>query len=73
MIIGHLSAALEPPAILPAAIVRARDVLKVLDLTTLEFGRYEVEGDQLFYLIEDVTSRNFEDCSAKAHRSYADI
>ena len=73
MIIGLLSDVYKHKAVLPAVIFRALDALQKLDLSRLEPGRYELEGDKLFYLVQDAQPRAFDDSKAEAHRSYADI
>ena len=60
-------------AALPAAVVRALEALQKIDLKKQEPGRYEIEGDKLFYLVQDATPRSLDACKAEAHRNYADI
>ncbi len=73
MITGLLADRAQQKSLLPAAIVRALEALDGKDLATMEPGRYEVEGDKLFYLVQDVTLRRLDECQAEAHRSHADI
>ena len=73
MIVGLLSDVAKQKSVLPAAVVRAIEALKNLDLTKVEAGRYELEGDKLFYLIQDVETRSFDESKSEAHHSYADI
>ena len=53
--------------------MRALDALRKLDLDALEVGRYELEGDKLYYMIQDVDTRSFDESRPEAHRRYADI
>ena len=73
MIIGLLSDLEKQQAILPAAVVRALNALKAVDLLKQEPGRYELEGDKLFYLLQEAMPRFLDGCKTEAHREYADI
>jgi biofilm protein TabA len=73
MIIGSLADVGKQKAVLPAAVVRAIEALQKIDLKKQEPGRYELEGDKLFYLVQDATPRSVEESKAEAHKSYADI
>lgn len=73
MIIGLLSDLDKQKTLLPAAVVRALQVLQEKDLLNMEPGRYEIEGDKLFYLVQDAMPRFLEGCQTEAHRNYADI
>ena len=73
MIVGRLSDVLQQKMILPAAIFRALEVLLTMDLGNKEPGRYELEGDKLFYMVQDTELRLFENSRAEAHTQYADI
>jgi len=73
MIVGQLSDVASQKTLLPAAIVRALEALKKVDLGKLEPGRYEIEGDKLFYLVQDVELRTMEESKCEAHNKYADI
>jgi biofilm protein TabA len=73
MIVGLLSDVAAQKSILPAAVVRALEALQKLDLAAQEPGRYELEGDKLFYMIQDVMLRSLDESRAEAHHKYADI
>ena len=73
MILGSLSEFAKQKTLLPAAVVRALDVLQQQDLANMEPGRYEIEGDQLFYLVQDAMPRMLDGCKSEAHATYADI
>ncbi len=73
MIIGSLADVGKQKAVLPAAVVRALEALKKIDLLKQEPGRYELEGNKLFYLVQDAVPRSLAEGKAEAHRSYADI
>ena len=73
MIIGHLSDVSAQKSIFPAVLVRAIEALQERDLFTMEPGRYELEGDKLFFLIQDVETRSFDESKSEVHAQYADV
>ena len=73
MIVGLLSDVAQQKSVLPASIVRALEVLEKMDLIKMEPGRYEIEGDKLFCLIQDVELRSLDESRPEAHHHYADI
>lgn len=73
MILGSLSEFAKQKTLLPAPVMRALDVLQQQDLANMEPGRYEIEGDQLFYLVQDAMPRMLDGCKSEAHATYADI
>jgi len=73
MITGYLSDVSRQKSLLPAAVVRALEVLQQQDLASLAPGRYEIDGDKLFYMVQETTLRPLEASRSEAHRNYADI
>jgi biofilm protein TabA len=73
MILGQISDVARQKGILPAAIVRALEALQKVNPGTMEPGRYELEGDKLFYLVQDVELRTMGESKPEAHHKYADI
>ena len=73
MIAGQFSDLAQQKSVLPAAVVRALEAIQKVDPQKMEPGRYEVEGDKLFYLVQDVELRTLEESRAEAHRHYAVI
>ena len=73
MIVGQLADLASQKSVLPAAIVRAFEALQKVDLIKMEPGRYEVEGDKMFYLVQDVELRTMDESRTEAHNKYADI
>jgi len=49
------------------------DFLTSTNLETLEVGKYEIDGNDVFALISEYESKVHEDCRLEAHRKYADI
>ncbi len=52
---------------------RAFSFLRDRDLAGLEKGRYELEGTDLFVIIDEYMTKNESDTRLEAHRKYADI
>ena len=73
MIFGRLVDVARQRSVLPVAIVRAIEILQKSDFTKMTPGRYEIEGDRLFYTVEDVVLRTIEESRPEAHVRYADI
>ena len=73
MIAGRIADVAAQRGILPGAVVRALEALRGVRLDTMKPGRYEIEGDDLFYLVQDVELRTLEESRAEAHRKYVDI
>ncbi|MDR0439697.1 MAG: YhcH/YjgK/YiaL family protein [Candidatus Accumulibacter sp.] len=73
MIIGRISDVAAQRGVLPAVIIRALEALQKIDLGAQAPGRYEIEGDKLFYTVQAVELKTFAESRAEAHRTYADI
>ena len=73
MIAGQFADFAQQKPVLPAAVVRALEAIQKVDPLKMEPGRYEVEGDKIFYLVQDVELRTMAESRAEAHRKYADI
>jgi len=54
-------------------IARALDVLKQTDFAAKENGRYDVDGDNLYYLVQRYTTEPAEKRRPEAHEKYIDI
>ncbi len=52
---------------------KAFSFLKNADLTSLPSGRYDLEGVDLFAIIDEYTTKDEEIARFEAHRKYADI
>ena len=57
----------------PAAIKTALDFLAKPETAELPVGRYELDGDNIFVLIQDQTTAPVENKRAESHRNYIDI
>ena len=58
---------------LPPRIVRALEFLRDTDLAALSLGRHELDGDRLFALVQEYTTKPIEQCKWEAHRRYCDV
>lgn len=52
---------------------KAFEFLASKDLKTIEPGRYELEGSDLFVNVSEYVTKNMEEVPYEAHRQYADI
>ena len=73
MILGLLSEVDRQKAVLPAAVVRALEAFRTQGIANKAPGRYELEGDKLFCLVQDAVPRTVADSKSEAHSHYADI
>ena len=60
-------------AIYPAAIGRAMEWLKKTDVLALKAGTLQIEGDDIFVSIQDVTTHTFEEGRPEVHKKYVDL
>ena len=58
---------------LPPRLKEAIDFLRRADVPALSAGRHDVDGDRLFALVQEYTTRPQPDCAWEAHRQYADL
>lgn len=52
---------------------KAFDFIRESDLESMEIGRYEIDGDNIFALVQGYTSQAVEEKRFEAHRNYIDI
>jgi YhcH/YjgK/YiaL family protein len=52
---------------------QALDYLRRADLASAPAGRHDVDGDRVFALLQDYTTRPADQCVWEAHRKYADV
>jgi YhcH/YjgK/YiaL family protein len=60
-------------AYLPKPLAQALDYLRRTDLALAAVGRHDVQGDRLFALVQDYTTRPADQCVWEAHRKYIDV
>ncbi|HLZ87891.1 MAG TPA: YhcH/YjgK/YiaL family protein [Puia sp.] len=44
-----------------------------MDLTALETGKYPIDGDDVFAIVNEYTTKPASECDPESHRDYADI
>jgi biofilm protein TabA len=71
MIVGLLSDVSKH--VLPAAIVRGIEALQQLDLSRIDAGRYKLEEDDLFYVVQNATHMPADEVVTESHFIYADV
>lgn len=54
-------------------LVKGLDWLKNTDIKKLELGRHDIEGDDIFALVQDVTTKKLADARPEAHKKYLDV
>ncbi len=47
--------------------------MKTTDLSTVEPGKYEIDGSDIFALVQDYETKNRLECKLESHRKYIDI
>ena len=52
---------------------KAIDFALSTDFRPLESGRYEIDGDNVFAIVNEYTTKPAAECDPEAHREYADI
>ena len=52
---------------------KAFEFLQETDLENTESGKYVLEGDKVFAMVQEYNSRDILDCKLEAHRKYIDI
>ena len=72
MIIDRLSNP-SPFFALPPRLARALEYLRATDLRTVALGRHDLDGDDLFALVQEYTTRAADECVWEAHRRYIDV
>ena len=72
MIFGQLSKR-ENDRVYPWAIRKALDYLRNTDVMQLAPGRYEVEGDNIFANVMEMTTHGFAGSHPEIHQKYADL
>jgi YhcH/YjgK/YiaL family protein len=58
---------------LSAKIKRGLELLKGEKLSAKKDGRYEIDGDELYYIIQRYTTKPVEEGRLEAHKKYIDI
>ncbi len=72
MIIDRLSNP-SPFFALSPRLTRALEYLRATDMRSVELGRHDLDGDHLFALVQEYTTRTADQCVWEAHRRYIDV
>ena len=72
MIIDRLSNS-SPFFELPKRLTRALEYLRATDMRSVALGRHDLDGDHLFALVQEYTTRTADQCVWEAHRRYIDV
>jgi YhcH/YjgK/YiaL family protein len=51
----------------------AFDYLQKTDFSKMEVGKTEINGDEVYFMVQEYTSKKHEDCKLEAHKKYIDI
>src|ERR1700742_638390 len=43
------------------------------DLSAMEVGRYPIDGDEVFAIVNEYTTKPSSECDPESHQEYADI
>lgn len=52
---------------------KAFDYIKNTDFSKVELGRYELDGKNLYVMIQEYTAKSIADYKIEAHKNYVDI
>lgn len=58
---------------LPPRVRQALEYLRTTDMAAVPIGRHELDGDRLFALVQEYTTRPPDSCIWEAHRKYIDV
>ncbi len=73
MIYGRLDNLAAEAGTLPDNILKGLKFLAETDLANAEPGRIDIDGDQMFALVQDYTTKSPSEKRPEAHESYIDI
>lgn len=72
MVVGTLSKC-EQYYVFGENFKKAFEFLKNNDIREMELGRYDIDGDNVFILVQEYTSKTTDNCGLEAHNIYADV
>ena len=52
---------------------KAFEFIKKNDISKMEVGRHAIDGDNVFILVQDYTSKTIDNCGLESHKIYADV
>jgi biofilm protein TabA len=60
-------------AYVPPRVRQALEYLRTANMAAVPLGRHELDGDRLFAIVDEYTTRPAEECVWEAHRKYLDV
>jgi biofilm protein TabA len=72
LVFDHISR-IEQYAGLARPLRAALDWLARTDVATIECGRHDLDGERVFALVQEYTTRALDECRWEAHRRYCDV
>jgi len=72
MIVDHISNC-ESYYVFGERFKKAFEFLKANDIRKMELGRHDIEGDDIFILVQEYTSKTIDNCGLESHTVYADV
>jgi YhcH/YjgK/YiaL family protein len=63
----------SPPAAQPPRLQEALEFLRGTDLAALPAGRHDIDGDRIFALVQEYTTKPPDQCAWESHRMYMDV
>lgn len=73
MYFGSIKNLEKDKKILPPPLIKSLEYLKQTDFSQMEIGKYEIEGSQIFALVQEVQTLPKVDCRAEIHVKNIDI
>ena len=73
MIVGHIDNINQELYKFPEAIKKALAFLQENDCANLKPGKYVIDGDDIFVLVQNYLSKDKKDCRAETHEKYLDV
>ena len=73
MIVGHINNVNQELCNFPKAIKKALAFLQENDCANLKPGKYAIDGDDIFAMVQSYVTKDKKDCRAETHAKYLDI
>jgi biofilm protein TabA len=73
MFFGSIEHLEQERHVLPRAVVKGLEYLKSMDFSKVEPGKYEIEGEQIFALVQEVSTQPWVEGRPEAHLKMLDI
>ncbi|MBC2582707.1 YhcH/YjgK/YiaL family protein [Clostridium sp. DJ247] len=73
MIFGDIKNTADMEKVYPSSIMKAIDHLKGIDFHSVEAGKYEIQGEDMYYTVMDVETKEKHLSKPEIHNKYIDI